>query len=522
MDSQKLIYLLRSAGPGYPLILCLLFLAACGTTADNDTLTAVPESTYIFGNITVDEALDDTRNHSGISVIVVDGPAALTASATTSGPAADTASPAAGPDTLFRAVTNRSGDFEGTARIPGQGIYELQVHRNNRRIADTTIVLAHQDTVWIEGFLPRFSGFARIISAENEAMRMLNRLERQYQRVLQIAAAGGVPQDTIPHLINTWSDIFWDAYKKWPGTIAGKIASRESLNMLDGHDDQKLMQRLRMYGGDEHVRMLAARFGFLTELRENGLDAAIAWIDSLESESNSHDVRVMIAKNRLEVLYDSSRIDDAKTRLRDFENAFSGDDEALAWLDFMRYDIEYLSPGQMLPFFKMEFAALTDIPVFEPFGLEGHGGPNRSGTGSRQDMIPATGELRILSPDDLSGMPALIEIVSLRDRMYQAVYPQLRTMHLVFGQEGIRFLTIPVEESAIAVSAFFQERGQSWPVAKPGAYAASDLSERWNIYDLPVRFLIDSDGRIIRKFHGHNLNEIIMELNKITTNGEVL
>ena len=490
--------------PG-PLFLCLLIVAACGTSADIEP-AHVPETTHIFGNITVDAALDDTGNHSGISIFVLD------ASATA----------IAGPDTLYRAVTNRSGDFDGTARIPGQGIYDLQIHRNNRRIADTTIVLAPQDTVRVEGKLPRFSGFASISSAENEAMRMLNRLDRQYRRILQIAAAGGVPQDTIPHLINTWSDIFWDVYKKWPGTIAGKIASRESLSMLDGHDDRKLMQRLRDYGDDEHVRMLAARFGFLIEIRQNGLDAAIAWIDSLEAESYSIDVRVMIAKNRLEILYDSSRIDDAKSRLRDFEKAFKGDEEAVSWLEFMRYDIEYLSPGQILPFFETEFTALTDTPVFEPFGLDEHGGRNSSGTGNRQDRMPATGERRVLSSDDLSGMPAMIEIVSLRDRMYQAAYPQLRTMYLIFGQEGVRFLTIPVEESGIAVSAFFQERGQDWPVAKPGAFAASDLSERWNIYDMPVRFLIDSDGRIIRKFHGHNLNELILELNKIATNGEVL
>lgn len=486
--------------PG-PLFLCLLILAACGTFADKDS-SPVPEMTHIFGNITVDEALDDTRNHSGISIFVVDA--------------------TAGPDTLYRAVTNRSGDFDGTARIPGQGIYELQIHRNNRRIADTTIVLAHQDTVRVEGKLPRFSGFASISSAENEAMRMLNRLDRQYQRILQIAAAGGVPQDTIPHLINTWSDIFWDVYKKWPGTIAGKIASRESLNMLDNHDDQKLMQRLRNYGDDEHVRMLAARFGFLLELQQNGLDAAIAWIDSLESESNSHDVRVMIAKNRLEVLYDSSRIDDAKIRIVDFEKAFKGDEEAGAWLEFMKYDIVYLSPGQMLPFFETEFAALTDTPVFESFGPEEHNGHNLTGAGNRQDRMRTIKKRRTITSEDLLGMPALIEMVSLRDRVYQAAYPQLRTMYLIFGQEGVRFLTIPVEESEIAVSAFYQERGQDWPVAKPGAYAASDLSERWNIYDMPVRFLIDSDGRIIRKFHGHNLNEIILELNKIATNEELL
>ncbi len=433
-----------------------------------------PDQTRIHGTITVDEALDDSGDYSGIGVMVLD----MTA----------------GPDTLFQAQTNREGQFDGIASFYHQGIYELQIHRNNRRITDTTLILAHQDTVAVHGVLPRFSGHARISSRESEAMRTLNRLERQYNRILNIAVLGGIAQDTIPHVLENWSNIFWELYESWPGTVAAGIAARESLNMLEERNDDLLMLRLRQYGEYEDIRLLASRYGFLSELRRGGLDKAIDWIDSLDTHATSSETRLQIAKNRIVALYDSSRIAEARSRVQDYEADFGDDEMAMQWLSAVRYDIERLSPGEKLPPFQLEVFRLA---------------------GSEETNVET------LKMEDILGSPAMIEVVSLSDRLYQSSYPQLQTLHMIFGQEGVRFLTIPAEENLVAVRAFYEERGQDWPVAKAGAFAESDLEQRWNVYEMPVRFLIDSKGRIIRKYHGHNVNELLIELNRILNNGEI-
>lgn len=480
------------------LLIAALAIGVTGCSSCNrDEPGPTEEKTRVYGTVTLSDDFvpmpEDTLGLDGTRIFLLD----LTG----------------GPDTLLRARADAEGYFDTEAVIPGQGAYTLRLYRNERRMADTTMLLAHQDTVRVEGSLPRFSGSARFHSAENEAMRTLNRLERQYNRIIQIAAAGGIARDTIPHVLDNWSSIFWEVYDNWPGTVAARIAARESLRMLEDRNDEVLMRRLRDHGHDEDIRMLAARFGFMSVLQRQGLDAAITWADSLESEATSQETRLRLAKNRIEVLYDSSRIDEARTRIRVYETLFAGDAEADAWLTVIRYDVEQLSPGLPLPSFELE--------VVVPQPQAGESGEAREDGAAGRSISGFGVEMETLTLEDLRGAIALVEVVSLADRMYQATYPQLQTLFVIYSQEEVQFLTIPLEQSPIAVRAFYDERGQQWPVARAGAFAGTDLEERWNIYEMPVRFLIDSDGRIIRKFHGHNVNEILIELNNIINDGDI-
>ncbi len=487
--------------------LLLLFALAVGLSGCGSCSREEPQPTEdrtrIYGVITLDDDFkpmpDDTLGLEGTRLLVLNL--------------------RGGPDTLFHARTDTQGTFDGEVVFPRQGAYALRLYRNERRMADTTLLLAPQDSVRIEGALPRFSGAARFHSDESEAMRTLTRLERQYNRVMQIAASGGIARDTIPQVLDNWSSIYWQVFENWPGTIASRIAALESMRMLEGRNDDLMMQRLREYGDHEDIRQLAARFGFMSILQREGLDAAIAWADSLEAASTAPETRLRISKNRIEVLYDSSRIDQARARIRDYESRFGSDAEADAWLSVMRYDVEQLAPGMPLPSFTLE----VDVPAAETGGAVDTEAQPESVVQSESEGQPESGvrqDIRTMTLEDLRGGPALIEVVSLADRTYQANYLQLYTLHLLYRQENVQFLTIPVERSPIAVRAFVEERGQGWPVAKAGAYAESDLEERWNIYEMPVRFLIDSDGRIIRKLHGHNINELLVELNNIINDGD--
>ena len=452
------------------LLLTTFLMTGCGSCEREEADPGLSE-TRISGTVTVDEALDDTRDYSGITLLVRGG--------------------SAGPDTVFHAVTDFDGHFDGTARFPRQDFYQLRIHRSDRRIADTTIVLAAGDTIQVEGSLPRFAGRAQIRSTEHEALQTLNRLDRQYGRMLAHASVGNVDEDFFPDMLDQWSDIYWEVFERWPGTLAGREAADESLRKIEERNDEELMRRLREYGDHEWVRQLASRYGFLAKIRQEGLDAAIVWSDSLEAESTTQETRRRIAMNRIEVLYDSARTDQARNRVHDFEDAFGDDMEVENWLTAMQYDIEHLSAGEPLPSFELE--------------------------------LQFNGDRNTIGLEDLAGSPAVIEVVGLTDREYQFTFNELLMAHRIFNDEGIQFLTIPVEENPITVGAFYEERDQDWPVARAGAYAESDLEERWNVFELPVRIVIDSDGRIVRKLHGSSINELISELNKLLiNNGEVL
>ncbi len=458
-------------------VLLWMPLISCGKPAGEQAEYSTHSGPFhvpVSGKITVDPALDDTGDYSGIGLLI--------------------RTERTSPDTLFHAVTSKEGVFDGMAHFPRQDRYLLELFRNNRRLGDTTLVAGPGDTLRIEGQLPRFAGNARIVSRENDAMRTLVRIERHYNRIAQIAQMGGLPQDTIPVLLDNWSDIYWEVFENYPGTVAGVLAAGESLRLLENVHDRKLMQRLRENMHDEPIQRLAASTGFVTILREEGLDPALHWLDSLEARSTDSDIRIRIAMNRIEVLYDSARTARARDYLARFKEEigrFRPDQiEATAeWVESMEYDITHLAAGQILPSFQAEFF----------------------------DTVLGEGEpvYRTLSLDDLKGSPALIEVVRLADRNYQMNYNQLRILYQAYRKEGVRFITLPVETSPVVVRAFYEDRGQDWPVARAGAFAGSTLEEQWNTRQLPVRFLIDAEGRIIRKLYGSNMTDLLAELSRI-------
>ncbi|MDI6402446.1 hypothetical protein QLX67_10605 [Balneolaceae bacterium ANBcel3] len=441
-------------------------IVSCGKTEEKKEERQRSE-TRIHGTITVDPTLDDTRNYSGITLLIRHQ-----------------------QDTLFHAVTGREGTFDSRATFPERNTYILEVQRNRQRLADTMLVLAPDDAIFIEGMLPRFSGKAEISSYENDAMKTFVRMERQYSRAFTLAALGEVHQDSLPAFMQQWSGLFWQLFERYPETLAGSLAAQESFQMSYLDQDQSWMQRIYAYPENETIQLLAARYGFMAKLYADGLDEALVWLDSLEANIPFPEVRKQLARNRIEILYDSARTAEAYEYLEAFDRAFDTGTDLDMWRQALGYDIRYLAPGEPLPDFE--------LPFFKD------------------------GERFTRTLEDLAGAPALIEVVSIAERSYRLDYQDLQTVYRMFEDQGLQFLTLPMEESQTLVNAFFEEWGQQWPVAEAGAYRSSTLETDWNVYEWPVRFLVDADGRIVRKFHGTPLNEIIIEINTLITNGEVL
>lgn len=121
----------------------------------------------------------------------------------------------------------------------------------------------------------------------------------------------------------------------------------------------------------------------------------------------------------------------------------------------------------------------------------------------------------ILHSDSLKGAPYVLEIASLRDAVYQEQFPQMQGLFYVYNQAGVNFITLPVEDNIVVVDAFFDERQQLWPLAEAGTWRNDDLFRRLNVTSLPVRFLVDAEGNIVRKYVGH-INTLLEDLNRVS------
>ena len=166
--------------------LSIFFLLASCTSAETQQ-----RSVLISGEITINTQSDESRDFSGINLSIV-----------------NTRSDSA-QDTILSANTDIDGRFSVVATLQDRGVYPLVVSRNNRVLHLANVVLAPGDTVTITGQIPNLNTSIRINSVENAAMETYERLQRLYGRVATFAYWGRVQTDTIPGLMNQWSDYFW-------------------------------------------------------------------------------------------------------------------------------------------------------------------------------------------------------------------------------------------------------------------------------------------------------------------------
>lgn len=432
-----------------------IFLAC----SQKDTATS---SAWVQGVITVADSIDASRDFSDIEVSIINKDSAQ-----------------AEADTLFYQVTDSTGHFAGRATFPEKQFYTLRVDRNQRTLGQAGIILAAGDSVTISAELPGFQQTLSIESREHEALQQYRRLNRTYQRVVQYIQRGVITGDSVRIELNKWADLYWDMYNDQEGTLAGRMAAIDAIDIYGTLDGQRMMQKLREVRDDDQLAGVAARFGkeYLAENR--GLDYSLQYLDTLQSITSDSVINMNIQQERIKLLYDSARIDQAKTRLSAFKEQFGDDKSAREWVESIEYDLNYLSPGDTIPSFAFE-----------------HNG-------------------KLVSRDSLLGTPYILEITLLSNRLYQNQYDRTFVIHNIYKNFGLEVVTIPLDQSQITIDAFFEEREKVWPVAPADAFDRASLVEKFNIRLVPTRFLVDRNGKIVRKYIGEEYQDIIQGIQTI-------
>lgn len=445
------------------LFLVLLTVVSCSGEDETDE-----QSALIEGQITVDPELDDTGDYSGIELI-----ASIRSSIDES-------------DTLFYAVTDSTGKFSGTATFPEKDIYPLLITRNNNTFGIINVVFAENDTIRIEGQLPNIEETIEITSHENEVIDVYQRIERNFARVARFINAGVISPDSVELEVNKWSDIYWDIYTKYPNTYGAKLAGETSISMLSGFNDSLMVNRAEQFLQEYNDFMPATRSTLLEYYAETyGLERALSFIEDLKNRTDQEEDLIDLEMERIELLYDSSQTVQANQVLDQFKENYAEHEMVMQWAEDISYDLEFLAPGS--PFPNLEFQLVNGDS---------------------------------LTIQQLQGNPFLIEITRFENPLYQQQFSRTVAIHQIYKNFGLEIITVPLATTNVTMNAFFEERQRLWNVVQPNSFNADQLVERLNLNRVPTRFLVNSDGTIIRRYIAEEYDDIVRGLQQITTQTE--
>jgi hypothetical protein len=374
-------------------------------------------------------------------------------------------------DTLFKAVTDLAGTFATTARVPEPAIYALQVSRNGIRLHVSEIVLAPGDSIRITGEIPNLRRTFTIASRENDAWNTYVRVKLQYDRLIRNSLQLDIPTDSILSTAKRWSDLFDSVEDNHPGTYAAREARYLAARMLNGVDDARMIGKLNALGFSRTAFDQRLMYGAEARFRQGGAKAAYGYVDSLKRLTADPILFRMADKRRVEIAIFDADIDRSLAELSRFLSRYS-DREHREWALGLRYELENLIPGRILP----------------PF------------------TVPLRGDSLVSA--NLAGKPYMIEFVAFTDPDYQRAYPRLLDLQTQAARADIAFITVPVDANEAVWNGFFTERPRRWTVAPPGAFQRSGLPEVLRVEQLPTRFLVGADGMVLLRSFDSNLDEL--------------
>lgn len=434
----------------------LSLLVSCSSYQQNKP------SARVQGRITVADSIDTSRDYSGIEVAIIQKDSAQ-----------------ADADTLFYQVTDSTGNFSGTAVFPEKRFYTLRIDRNQRQLGQTSLILADGDTVQIEAQLPGLQQTLTVNSNEHEALGQYRRINQNYQRIVNYIQRGILKGDSARTELQKFANLYWEVYNKQEGTLASRMAAVDAIDIYGSLDGQEMMKKLRQVQDNDALAAVAARYG-KTYLAENkGLNHSLQYLDTLQAITEDSISNMNIQQERIKLLYDSARVEEAKSQLADFKKQFGNKKSVKSWVESIEYDLNYLSPGDTIP----------------SFAFKNNG--------------------KLISRDSLIGTPYILEITLLSNRLYQNQYDRTFVIHNIYKNFGLEVVTIPLDQSQVTINAFFDERERAWPVAPADAFDRQSLVEKFNIRLVPTRFLVDRNGEIVRKYIGEEYQDVIQGIQTI-------
>ncbi len=443
----------------------LLFLAVLVIGGVACSSKPKPLHTVVKGKITVADSLDASNDFSGIGLTILDRDSSNTLT-----------------DTLFHEVTALDGTFEGAVQFPDKKYYTLVISRNNRNLGNTGVILADNDTLSITAELPDLNKTLSLDSREHEAMQTFARVEKSFQRIRAFAQSGVLADSQLVDELKKWSGLYWEVYEQHPNSIAAYLAAEKSAGLLNTWNQEEMLKKIDEALPEDYMISVALNLAKPYIAQTKGFDAASSYLDSLAQIAISETAEEVVKRNKITMYFDSSRVKEAKQLLSKYESEFTSP-ASKKWARRIRYDLNYLAPGVEAPDFS---------------------------------FVTMSGDT--ISNQKLHGNVFILEISSLANAEYQNDYDRTMIISEIYKNYGLKIFTIPLDQSELTVEGFFEDRRKSWSVAKLGSFDVQDIIRKFNVVQIPTRFLIDENGVVIRKYERGEFEDVIQGLSKAFRN----
>lgn len=422
---------------------------------------------HLDGRITVQSSIDGTGDYSGFRVLVANARGRSI-------------------DTLGQAVTGQDGRFQMRVTAPERGIYPLMIwgRQGQKRLVSTDFVVADGDSATMELELPLSGRQLHIRSDENAALSAYRNTMAQHRNTLLKRLQTEVPDsNAVSRSIRQTSSLLWGLQETFPGTYASQLAATESLSLLSEWSDSLVVARAQTIEPSNPRFVEVVQLARQAEARRNGQKDALALLQEFEAPTLSLNQRAGVQAARVQAFIDSLQPEAAQSAAQTLKNEYPNTGWA-DWADRALYEVKNLLPG-------------TEAPNLEMRTVEGDS----------------------LSLKALRGRPVVLEYFRPGNDLFNRQMSTRNALYRNTRADSVAFISISTEPDTLLHRAFVENR--TFPghqVIAPGGMD-DPLVHTYNVANVPMRVLIDKDGRIVGRYQGAAFLAFQEELTHLLENG---
>ncbi len=432
-----------------------ILLAGCGGASSPADGTV---RSHFVGTFAVDAAVDSVTNASGFEVLIADGlPGAW--------------------DTLAYGVSEADGVVEMDVTASRADIFTIQVSRSGSALLRDEIVVADGDSATVKVTFPLGSRPMIIRSRENAVlMGFKNTLATHAMAIQELQRAGETNPAPYADRVVQSAEILWGLGESNPGTIAGELASSQSVLLLQNVNDSLLVARSQLIDEFNPNFQTVVETARRTEMALNGSPAAVVLMQGFLERVTDPGPRVAVLTELIIAYRDNLQADEAIALANQMKTEFQ-DSTVNVWADRALYDLQTLMPGMTAP----DFQAVTT-------------------SGDTISLASFRGRPLVL--EFYAPGPAFDRELNARNAFYRAT---------VEGSDSFEIVSFSLQPDMDLNAAFFQDRDI------PGIHVFLEESleaavvESYNINLLPTRFVIDADGLIVGKYVRDNATQAFQD-----------
>ena len=426
-------------------ILAVVFIS-CSSNADaGQTLDQV--TSYLDGQITLSAEVDSSADFSGFEVIV----GKMTEGAL---------------DTLAMAETDTTGYFTLNITVPKADIYSLVIARNGSILKVDEMVVAQDDSAQIKMRFPFGNRPVLVRSEENAVLLGFKNTMALYDRDLkQLAISGVATNAEYDQLIAQTTEVLWNLRETNPGSVASRLASVQSIMLLEGWNDSLAVERAKLVDRNSDIFGVIIGSARRAEVRNAGAEKAVDLVRLFKEGMTDPENLVVLQSELVLALRDAGQPDEALDAARMLKLEYATDTTWIEWADNAIYDLEYLGTGKPAPAFEA-----TDI------------------NGDLVDLSAFTGKHLVL------------EFYAPGDRFEEDLFIRNQSYRASGDIPSFEILSFSLQPDSLLNNAFFEGRDL------PGRHVFlpdggdAEILDAYNVIVLPTRFLIDPESNIVGKY----------------------